>query len=258
MKHRKRLGDMLVERDVISEFQLSAALNDQRRWGNRLGTSLIRLGFIHEETLTSFLATQYGLPGVDLKKEAPDPEALKTLSPEVALERVVLPLAICEDEGGRQVLEIAFGDPRNLECLDEIRFMTNYPLRIRLASDHAIVRAINKHYFGKEDDERSEDSISIHTEAPDASMVIIRSIDAELAEARDAPLKAAKSADPAATNPSDGPGSGPPQARAPRRRAGDTPDASVEALRVVRALARVLVRKKIVTPDELQAEFRKK
>ena len=77
MKRRKRLGDMLVERDVISKFQLSAALNDQRRWGNRLGTSLIRLGFIHEETLTEFLATQYGLPSVDLKKEAPDPEIFK-------------------------------------------------------------------------------------------------------------------------------------------------------------------------------------
>lgn len=259
MKHRKRLGDMLVERDVISEFELSAALNDQRRWGNRLGTSLIRLGFIHEETLTKFLATQYGLPGVDLKKETPEPEALKTLSPELALERVVLPLAICEDEGGRQVLEIAFGDPRNLECLDEIRFMTNYPLRIRLASDHAIVRAINKHYFGKEEEEeRAEDSISIHTDAPDASMVIIRSIDAELAEARDAPLKDAKSAGPAATNPSDGPGSGPAVAGKPRRRAGDRPDPSAESLRAVRALARVLVRKKIVTPEELLAEFRKK
>ena len=250
MNQRKRLGDMLVERGVITEFQILAALNDQRRWGNRLGTSLIRLGFIHEETLTEFLATQYGLPGVDLQKEAPDAKALKTLSPEVALERVVLPLAIREDEGGREVLEIAFGDPRNLECLDEIRFMTNYPLRIRLASDHAIIRAINKHYFGKEENERAEDSFSMHTDAPDASMVIIRSIDAELAETRDAPLKDAKSAE--------GPDSGPAQAGQPRDRASESPDASAEALRAVRALARVLVRKKIVTPEELLAEFRKK
>ena len=249
---------MLLERDVISEFQLTAGLNDQRRWGNRLGTSLIRLGFIHEETLTEFLASQYGLPGVDLQKEAPEPEALETLSAEVALERVVLPLAICEDEGGRKILEIAFGDPQNLECLDEIRFMTNYPLRIRLASDHAIVRAINKHYFGKEEDERSEDSISIHTDAPDASMVIIRSVDGELAEAREAPLRDAKSPGPAVTKPSDGTGTAPARAAKKRRRAGDRPDPSVEALRAVRALARVLVGKKIVTPEELLAEFRKK
>jgi hypothetical protein len=89
-------------------------------------------------------------------------------------------------------------------------------------------------------------------------MVIIRSIDAELAEARDAPLKDAKSAGPAVTSASDGPGSGPVRAGKPRRRAGDRPDPSVEALRAVRALARVLVRKKIVTPEELLAEFRKK
>ena len=258
MKQRKRLGDMLVERGVITEFQILAALNDQRRWGNRLGTSLIRLGFIHEETLTEFLATQYGLPGVDLQKEAPDAKALKTLSPEVALERVVLPLAIREDEGGREVLEIAFGDPRNLECLDEIRFMTSYPLRIRLASDHAIARAINKHYFGKEEDERAEDSLSMVTDAPDASMVIIRSIDAELTEMRDAPLKDAKSAGREVSKSAEGPDSGPAQAGKPRDRASESPDASAEALRAVRTLARVLVRKKIVTPEELLAEFRKK
>lgn len=261
MKDRKRLGDMLVARGVISEFQLSAALNDQRRWGNRLGTSLIRLGFLDEETLTEFLASQYGLPGVNLRKVVPEPRALRTLSPEVALERLVLPLALRKGEGGKETLEIAFGDPRDLERLDEIRFVTNHPLQIRMASDHAIHRAINKYYFNREEAPRAADSISLGADTGDNRMVVVRSLDDDLG-AQPAPAHARKPTPaPGDARPSGTRHTGPdgadeaPRSARPRHAEGDPAE---EALHAMRALARLLVRKRIITSEELRAELRKK
>lgn len=262
MNRRKRLGEMLIEAGVIDEFQLSAALTDQRRWGNRLGSSLIRLGFLDEKTLTRCLAKQYGIPGIDLDKVTPQPEALATLPREVARRRLALPMAFKKGEGGRTVLLVALGDPQNLESLDEIRFATNHPLQIRLASDHAIMRAIDRFYFGKQEAERAADSSAIHEEAPDAPMVLIRGVDEELAESerlRACAGEAGTDAAPApqAAAPTPEVAAPMPEVAAPAgEAAAPAPEGRAEVRATLRALVRLLVRHGIISLEELRAELR--
>jgi hypothetical protein len=175
MGKKRRLGEMLLEAGLINEFQLTAALNDQRKWGVRLGTSLTRLGFLTESKLISYLSEQYGIPGVDLDEVTPEEEALRTLTPEMARQHQALPLSLRKGAGGKTVLRVAVGDPLDLGSLDEIKFATNHAVEAVIASDQAIERAIDKHYYGKEDPaQHVANSLSMENGEGEQEMVILR------------------------------------------------------------------------------------
>lgn len=79
---RKRLGDLLVDEKVISQVQLDNALEAQHSSGRKLGETLIRLGFLTEQKMLSFLSQQLSLPLIDLSRAQIDGEAVQLL-PEV-------------------------------------------------------------------------------------------------------------------------------------------------------------------------------
>ena len=62
---KMRLGDLLVQEQIISDDQLQLALQQQRQTGRKLGTTLIDLGFISEVQLLTFLARQLDVPFFD-------------------------------------------------------------------------------------------------------------------------------------------------------------------------------------------------
>ena len=70
-----RLGDLLVTKNLITPRQLEDALHEQRLSGNKLGSALVKLGFITEKALVSFLSRHYGVPAIDLSEVQIDPEA---------------------------------------------------------------------------------------------------------------------------------------------------------------------------------------
>jgi type IV pilus assembly protein PilB len=249
MTERKRLGEMLLEAGLISEFQLKAALSDQRNWGIRLGTSLTRLGYLTESQLTNYLSIQYGIPGVDLDKIVPEAEALRTLAPETARQHLALPISIRKGAGGASVLRVAVGDPSNLESVDEIKFVTNHPVEAVIASDHAIERAIDRYYFGKEDPaDHVTSSLAVESEENDRGMVIVRGNIEEVIET-DRPPSTKRPSAPVRRR-------GRPAARAAGKgRGGSSPE---EAVQLVKALARLLIRRNLITREDLQKEIWRK
>ena len=62
----ERLGDLLVRDGLITREQLQQALTEQKGTGNRLGYTLVKLGFVEETEITKMLARQYRMPAVDL------------------------------------------------------------------------------------------------------------------------------------------------------------------------------------------------
>ena len=77
--HRKRLGEVLVERNILSEADLGAALEGQAESGKRLGEYLVDTGILDERDLASALADQFNLEVVDLRREVPQEEAVAAL-----------------------------------------------------------------------------------------------------------------------------------------------------------------------------------
>jgi hypothetical protein len=63
---RVRIGDLLVEKAMISETQLQHALQEQKITGRKLGSQLVDLGYVGENELLNLLSTQLQIPFVEL------------------------------------------------------------------------------------------------------------------------------------------------------------------------------------------------
>lgn len=75
----QRLGDLLVREKVINSDQLSQALRKQKDSGGRLGSVLVKLGFLTDEEVTNFLSRQYGVPAINLQFFEIDPNVVKLI-----------------------------------------------------------------------------------------------------------------------------------------------------------------------------------
>ncbi len=71
----QRIGDLLVREKVISPAQLEQALKVQKETGSRLGSILVKLGFLSDEEVTNFLSRQYGVPAINLAYFEVDPRS---------------------------------------------------------------------------------------------------------------------------------------------------------------------------------------
>ena len=65
---RIRIGDLLVEKNMITETQLAHALQEQKLSGRKLGNQLVDLGYVDENELLNLLSTQLQIPFVQLKQ----------------------------------------------------------------------------------------------------------------------------------------------------------------------------------------------
>ena len=75
-KKKIRLGDLLVEKNLISESQLMQALSNQKKTGLKLGRQLITNDLISEEQLVEFLSVQLRIPFIDLKHFKLEPQTV--------------------------------------------------------------------------------------------------------------------------------------------------------------------------------------
>jgi type IV pilus assembly protein PilB len=140
----RRLGDLLVADGLLTQDQLHKALGEQRGSTEKLGSILIRLGFINEEQLIGFLSRQYGVPSITLSQLEIDPEVLKLVPAPIAKKYEVLPVRKMGNS-----LALAMADPTNVFALDDIAFMTNLQVLPLVASQRAIKKSIDRNYESK-------------------------------------------------------------------------------------------------------------
>jgi type IV pilus assembly protein PilB len=139
----KKLGQLLISENILSEDQLKQALDMQKTVGGRLGTNLVKLGYITEEKLVSFLSMQFGVPAINLADYSIDPSVTKLIPAEMAKKYMILPVARVG-----ATLTIAMTDPSNVFAIDDVKFMTGYNVEVAVSSESAIASAINQTYGG--------------------------------------------------------------------------------------------------------------
>src|SRR5687768_287657 len=138
-----RIGELLLKEKRITVEQLQEALTHQRQNGGKLGLNLIKLGFVKDSDITALLSKQYGVPSISLAEFEVDPSVVKLVSAETAQKYQIVPLA-----RAGATLTIAMIDPTNVFAMDDIRFMTGYNVEPVVASEIAVLDAIEK-YYGK-------------------------------------------------------------------------------------------------------------
>jgi len=138
----KKLGERLVEAGIITEAGLHRALTAQRVFGGHLGTSLLELGYLDEETLGEALSSITGVPYADFDALSRIPySVIRSLPARLVEKHKVVPLRL---EG--RTLHLAMIDPKNLLALDEISFVTGYRLVPMVAPEVRILQVLEKYY----------------------------------------------------------------------------------------------------------------
>jgi len=140
----QRLGDLLILAGKIERDQLEKALELQKESGERLGSCLVRLGYLTDKELTRFLSTQRGVVGATAEDLRLDPK-MATYLPEDFVKRFEVIATGYDDSTGE--LTVATTSPDDYSLVDSVRFMTGVrSVRPILASQYAIRRAISEHY----------------------------------------------------------------------------------------------------------------
>jgi len=138
-EQKVRLGDMLVDRGLITEDQLQQALEHQRERGHKklLGEVLIELNFLSEQEVMQALAECYGVPFISDPARIADPKVVELLPREFVEQHGILPLFNVRD-----TLTIAVSEPANLYLIDEIQRLVQMVVQIVAATSTDIENAI--------------------------------------------------------------------------------------------------------------------
>src|SRR5215471_10533740 len=148
LRMSQRLGDLLVKEKIITPEQLEQANKVQKEQSCRLGSALVKLGFLTDEDVTNFLSRQYGVPAINLSYFEIDPAVVKLIPFETAKRYQILPLSRVGAS-----LTIAMVDPTNVFAMDDIKFMTGFNIEPVVASESSILAGIEKAYGAtKEED----------------------------------------------------------------------------------------------------------
>jgi type IV pilus assembly protein PilB len=136
-----RIGELLLKEKRITPAQLQEALNAQKTNGGKLGYNLVNLGFVKDEEITQLLSKQYGVPSINLTQFEVDTAVIKLVPAETAHKYQIVPLS-----RAGATLTIAMTDPTNVFAMDDIKFMTGYNVEPVVASETAVMEAIQKYY----------------------------------------------------------------------------------------------------------------
>ena len=136
-----RLGELLVDKGLVSPSQLSQALLQQEASGKRVGELLVELGAVNERDMVEVLAMQLVIPLVDFRREEPDPAAVQRLPEAVARATGAIPIRLVGDR-----LDVATSDPLDQAKLDQISRHLGDALQVVLASPSDILQAIDRSY----------------------------------------------------------------------------------------------------------------
>src|SRR6476469_5762317 len=136
-----KLGELLTRSGKINQIQLNEALVLQKEQGGRLGTNLVKLGYLTEKELVDSLAQHFRVPSVDLGGMEVDEAVIKLIPADIARKYTILPVS----KSGATVT-VAMIDPTNVFAMDDVKFMTGYRVEPVVASESGIRTAIDRYY----------------------------------------------------------------------------------------------------------------
>ena len=154
-----RIGDMLLREQRITPEQLDEALAYQREHGLKLGTTLVQLGLLDEDEVTTLLSRQYGVPSIKLSDFQIEEAVIRLIPAATAIQYQIVPL--CR---AGSVLTIAMADPTNVFAMDDVKFMTGCQIEPVVASEGAVIEAIQT-YYGPSEPPTPQDTLALATEA---------------------------------------------------------------------------------------------
>jgi len=134
-----RLGEILIDKGLITSEQLQEALAQQRKTGEFIGTILIKKKFIKEKELFEVLSEQLHIDYVNLKDITIERSVIEKVPAKFSWHYKIIPVRFSGNK-----LTVATSDP--LRSLNDLRLFLNYEIEPVLASESEILEAARKYY----------------------------------------------------------------------------------------------------------------
>jgi type IV pilus assembly protein PilB len=141
----KQLGELLIERGIISQNQLEKALAVQQERGGLIGEILVELGFAKEEEIAQTLTAQYGFPYLPLSNYDINPDIANIIPGRVARQYLLIPI----DKIGNN-LTLAMSNPLNIQAMEDVELLSGCSVQSFVSTSSDIKKAIEKYYKDKE------------------------------------------------------------------------------------------------------------
>lgn len=137
----KQLGELLLEKGIIDKNQLEYALEVQKEKGGLIGQVLVDLGYTSEEAIAQAITAQYGFPYLPLENYEIDPDIIKIIPKNVALQYCLIPVDKIDNN-----LTIAMSNPLNSQAIEDIEVLSGLYVQVFVSTASDIKRAIEKYY----------------------------------------------------------------------------------------------------------------
>ncbi len=134
-----RIGNLLLKAHLVTEEQLKEALEEQKRTGEKLGQILVERGVISPMDLANALEAQSGIPSITLEDFSFDPEVVNLLSENFIRLNRIIPLKRYND-----TVEVACVPPINPRTLEDVKLITGLKVKPFIVTDEEFDRALNK------------------------------------------------------------------------------------------------------------------
>lgn len=136
-----RLGDLLVDKGLITDDQLKLALQEQKKLGRKLGGTLVELGMIDEDSILNLLSGQLGIPLINLSEFSYDEQVVRNLSESIARRY----RAIVLQERANDFL-VGMVDPTDIYALDEIQEKLSKPVSQAIVRESSLLETFDLVY----------------------------------------------------------------------------------------------------------------
>ena len=138
---RDRLIEVLVKKKIITQEKLGEALRVHKERKERIGDTLVKLGYISKDNLLEVLSAELGIPVIHLARYKIQASVLTSVPQKIAELYCLIPVSRFGN-----TITVAMSDPVNINALDDIKRATGLEIRPVLASDKEIKEAIDQYY----------------------------------------------------------------------------------------------------------------
>lgn len=143
-REKKSLAETLVEIGLLTAGHIKEAQEEEQKTGLPFRKIIVQKGFISEEDLVSFIASNMNLPRIELSNYIIDPKIIGLIPETLARKHQIIPvlkIGAC--------LTCAMYDPLNLFAIDELRNITRFDIEPAVATEKEIKKALDEYYGAK-------------------------------------------------------------------------------------------------------------
>ncbi|HOW54478.1 MAG TPA: ATPase, T2SS/T4P/T4SS family [Syntrophorhabdaceae bacterium] len=138
---RKRLGELLLDAKKLTEKDLLRALTEQKKYGDKLGRVIVKLGMLSEKEIIDTVSKQLNIPIIDLKELEIPEEVISLITADMAKSSLVIPIM-----RRHNVLKLAMVDPLDIDAMDNVARMVMMEIEPLIVPEGELKQALEKYY----------------------------------------------------------------------------------------------------------------